>query len=133
MKTGYRIFFLISLLFLTGFALSAQGNTEDFKQSLDYAQVLDVKIRQTGDTWTFTVTVRHNDEGWDHYADIWQVLHPETGEVLGERMLLHPHDTEQPFTRSQSGIVIPEEVTEVIVRAGCTVHGFGGRELHIQL
>ena len=102
MKTGYRIFFLISLLFLTGFALSAQGNTDDFKQSLDYAQVLDVKIRQTGDAWTFSVTVRHNDEGWDHYADIWQVLHPETGEVLGERVLLHPHDTEQPFTRSQS-------------------------------
>ena len=95
MKTGYRIFLLFSLLFLTGFALSAQGNTDDFKQSLDYVQVRHVKAQKTGDTWTFSVTVRHNDEGWDHYADIWQVLHPETGEVLGERVLLHPHDTEQ--------------------------------------
>jgi hypothetical protein len=47
-----------------------------------------------------------SDAGWEHYADRWQVL-DAGGTVLGERVLLHPHDTEQPFTRSQSGIEIP--------------------------
>jgi len=82
--------------------------------------------------WTFNTTVRHNDEGWDHYADAWQVV-DSAGNVLAERVLLHPHDTEQPFTRSQSNIEIPPELTTVIVRAKCNVHGFGGQEVVVDL
>ena len=101
--------------------------------NLDFAQVQFVQATQTGNgTWRFDVTVRHNDQGWDHYADLWQVLDPD-GNLLGERVLLHPHDTEQPFTRSQSGIAIPPEVTQVTVRAKCTVHGFGGQEVVVDL
>ena len=28
-------------------------------------------------TWTFAVTVRHPDTGWEDYADGWDVLTPE--------------------------------------------------------
>jgi len=49
------------------------------------------------------------------------------------RLLLHPHETEQPFTRSQSNIIIPEDVTEVRVRAHDIVHGFGGAEVVVDL
>lgn len=82
--------------------------------------------------FTFHVTVRHADEGWDHYADRWEVRAADGG-TLGERILLHPHETEQPFTRSQSGIVIPAGVNEVVVRAHDTVHEWGGRELRIAI
>jgi hypothetical protein len=41
------------------------------------------------------VTVRHADEGWEHYADCWEVLTLD-GEVLATRELAHPHDNEQP-------------------------------------
>jgi hypothetical protein len=75
-------------------------------------------------TWRFSVTVRHADAGWDHYADAWQVLGPD-GMVLGERELLHPHDDEQPFTRSLGGVAIPENVTTVEIRARDSVHGWG--------
>jgi hypothetical protein len=40
---------------------------------------------------------------------------------------------EQPFTRSQSGISIPEGVTKVRVRAHDLVDGFGGREVVVDL
>ena len=100
---------------------------------LAYAQVVFVTATQSGDgTWRFDTTVRHNDQGWDNYADAWQVIDVE-GNVLGERILLHPHDNEQPFTRSQSGIVIPDGVTQVIVQAKDNVEGFGGQVVMVDL
>jgi hypothetical protein len=104
------------------------------------ADVLHVKAVQAADgTWTFHVTVRHPDTGWEDYADGWDVLTPD-GTVLKPdpdspftRLLLHPHETEQPFTRSQSGIVIPPDVTRVRVRAHDLVDGYGGREVAVDL
>ncbi|MCG6859285.1 MAG: hypothetical protein LJE67_14595 [Salaquimonas sp.] len=96
------------------------------------ADVVDVKVTAQNGTFRFDVTVRHDDEGWDHYADKWEVVGAD-GAVYGERVLLHPHENERPFTRSQSGIVVPEEVSEVIVRAHDKVHGFGGREMVVTL
>ncbi|MGB3408803.1 MAG: hypothetical protein WBA67_15065 [Jannaschia sp.] len=80
--------------------------------------------RQTASGWTFDVTVRHPDTGWDHYADGWAVLAPD-GTELGFRELLHPHETEQPFTRSLSGVAIPRALESVVIRARDNVHGWG--------
>lgn len=88
--------------------------------------------RESDGTWRFTVTVRHDDEGWDHYADRWQVETPE-GRVLATRVLLHPHEHEQPFTRSLGGVVIPPELREVVVRAHDSLHGDGGKVLRMTL
>ena len=49
---------------------------------------------------------------------------PPDGEILGTRILLHPHVDEQPFTRSLSGVVIPEDVTEVVVRSHNLISGY---------
>ncbi|WP_299600031.1 hypothetical protein [uncultured Tateyamaria sp.] len=68
------------------------------------------------DTYRFSVTIRHPDTGWDHYADGWRVLDMD-GKELGMRVLAHPHVDEQPFTRSLSGVVIPTGTTEVQVQA----------------
>ena len=93
------------------------------------ADVVDARAEKAGNgTYRFSVTVRHADEGWDHYADAWDVLAPD-GTVLGTRTLLHPHETEQPFTRSLSGVRIPAGVTEVRIRARDSVHEYGGREI----
>jgi hypothetical protein len=40
---------------------------------------------------------------------------------------------EQPFTRSQGGILIPEDVTRLTVRAHDLVDGLGGIEVFIDL
>lgn len=115
--------------------ISVSGQDHDqFNDDLDYAQVIEVTAtEQANGTWRFEATVEHNDEGWDHYADGWQVLVHESDEQIAERELLHPHVNEMPFTRSESGVSIPDGVSEVRVRAKCNVHGFGGREVVVDL
>jgi hypothetical protein len=97
------------------------------------ADVLGVEVSRSGDgLYRFDVTVRHADTGWDHYADAWDVVAPD-GRVLGTRTLLHPHETEQPFTRSLSGVAVPAGITEVLVRAHDSVDGYGGAEVTVAL
>ncbi len=86
--------------------------------------VEEATARQNGATWTISVTLSHPDTGWDHYADGWRVEAAD-GTELGFRELLHPHVTEQPFTRSLSGVTIPEGMTEVFIRPRCNVTGWG--------
>lgn len=90
----------------------------------DSPVVENVTATQNGETWSFHVTVRHGDEGWDHYADGWEVASPD-GIQLGYRKLLHPHENEQPFTRSLSGVGIPDDLSTVIIRAHDSVHEWG--------
>lgn len=104
------------------------------------AHVKQVRARLSpAGTWTFFVTVRHDDAGWEDFADGWDVVTPD-GTVLKPdagapftRQLMHPHTDEQPFTRSQSGITIPEGVNRVTVRAHDKVHGWGGEEVTVDL
>ncbi|WP_420404876.1 hypothetical protein [Nisaea sp.] len=97
------------------------------------ADVEEVRVERASDgTFTFHVTVRHADTGWDHYANAWTVLAPD-GTLLGERVLYHPHVDEQPFTRSLSGVAVPDGLTRVIVRARDSEHGEGGRSFEVDL
>lgn len=112
--------FLIAGLFITPAAFAGK------------ADVVDVKVTPSGNTYRFDVTVSHADEGWDHYADQWDVVAAD-GKILGSRVLLHPHETEQPFTRSLSGIEIPQDVDSVTVRARDSVHGYGGKEMSVEV
>ncbi len=80
----------------------------------------------------FAVRVQHADEGWDHYADRWEVL-TEDGRVLATRVLRHPHVREQPFERRLSAVELPAELERVRVRAHDSVHDFGGAELSVDI
>ncbi len=82
--------------------------------------------------WRFHVTVAHGDTGWDHYADKWDVVAPD-GAVLGTRVLLHPHEAEQPFTRSLGGVAVPAGTGAVVLRAHDSEHGYGGKEMTVEL
>jgi hypothetical protein len=99
----------------------------------DTADVVDARVTYTGgDSFSFSVTVRHADKGWKHYADRWEVLAPD-GTVLATRVLLHPHVDEQPFTRSLSGVKIPPQLQFVTIRAHDSVHGYGVRSVRVTL
>lgn len=96
----------------------------------DEADVVDVKISKTGkDKFRIDASVKHADTGWDHYSNKFEVLDGE-GNVLGTRVLHHPHVNEQPFTRSLT-LQIPQAIKEVVVRAGDSVHETGGAEITI--
>ena len=120
-KSMLRCFLLSAAFFIT--AVSAHAGEAD---------VIDVKVEKlAGSKYRFHVTVDHEDDGWDHYANAWQVVSPD-GNVLGTRKLKHPHVEEMPFTRSHV-VSVPAGITEVTVRAGDLVHGYGGAEMTVSL
>ena len=94
--------------------------------------VINVKATPSSSGWRFDVTLQHGDTGWDHYADAWRVVGPD-GTVFGTRVLYHPHVEEQPFTRSLSGVEIPEGITSVLVEAHDSVHGWNGQKFAVTL
>lgn len=96
------------------------------------AKIIDVKVTNNQDSYRFDVTLEHGDTGWDHYADGWEVLTP-AGDVLGKRVLAHPHVNEQPFTRSLSGVRIPQEISAVSIRAHDSVHGYNSEIFEVDL
>jgi len=135
--TKYRLNFTTLIL---GIMMSSSLASGPVFASEANADVINVKAVDRGaGGWTFHVTVLHPDTGWDDYCNGWDVV-SDQGEVIKKsssdeftRLLLHPHEQEQPFTRSQSGLEIPPGVRSVTVRAHDLVHGFGGREVEINL
>lgn len=118
----YRILIVICLaLLLSGHAWAGK------------ADVLNVTVRMTApQTYAFDVTVQHTDTGWKHFANRWEVLAPD-GSVLGTRVLMHPHENEQPFTRGLNRVKIPSHISRVTVRAHDLEHGWGGKTITVDL
>ena len=94
-------------------------------------EVVNAVFQRSGGNWYVSVALRHDDSGWEHYANVWVVETPQ-GKELGRRVLLHPHETEQPFTRSQS-IKVPQGVSTVQVRAGDNVNGINSNTVTVNL
>ena len=77
--------------------------------------IVDVKVRAAGPgRFDFDVTVSSPYDTPARYADAFRVRNRD-GTVYGERILLHDHQTEQPFTRDLTGVAIPAGVSGVVV------------------
>lgn len=98
----------------------------------DEVEIVHAGFRMSGNGWSVDVTLRHADTGWDHYADAWRVV-ADDGSVLGTRTLYHPHENEQPFTRSLSGVKVPAGMTTVYVEAHDKVHGWSPQRVRVDL
>lgn len=103
---------MIKIFFITLIALSTCLFANKVK-------VLDVKANcSLSQICSFDVTLEHEDTGWEHYADKWEIYTPQN-ELLATRTLY-----EQPFTRSLSGVQIPKGVNKVIIKGHDLVHGY---------
>ncbi len=83
-------------------------------------------------TYTFHVTISSPYDTPERYADGWRVVGPD-GSVYGEHTLAHDHANEQPFTRTQSGVDIPADVSEVTVEGRDSENGYGGETVTVEL
>jgi len=118
---------LLSIFFIISISCFAQSNLNSYSTSLEYAQVKKVIVsKKANGGYCFKVTIRHNDTGWDNYADAWKVSDMH-GNTIATRVLGHPHVDEQPFTRSMCGIVIPSSTKRVIISAKSTKNGYKGK------
>ncbi len=72
-------------------------------------------------SYSFQVRILHEDSGWDHYVDSYEILDYKQN-LLATRKLWHPHEHEQPFTRGISGVEVHHNL--VYVRAHDSVDGY---------
>jgi hypothetical protein len=87
------------------------------------ANVVGVAVESASGGHRFDVTLIHDDDGEDGYAN-WWVVEALDGTELGRRELLHPHGTRE-FTRSTTVDLRDESC--VVVRGHDQTHGYGGR------
>ncbi|MBD3609592.1 MAG: hypothetical protein HUJ30_03495 [Gammaproteobacteria bacterium] len=95
-------------------------------------EIVNASFLKRGGLWNVSVTLKHNDTGWKHYADGWRVV-DGNGKVLGNRGLYHPHENEQPFTRSLSNVRISPATKIIYVEAHDKVHGWSKQRLQVDL
>jgi hypothetical protein len=96
-----------------------------------FPDVLEVALSPTGDgRYDVAVTLSSPYDTPERYADGWRVMAPD-GTVLGEHTLLHDHAAEQPFTRTQPGLAIPDDVDEVTLEGRDRANGFGGARVTV--
>lgn len=95
-------------------------------------EIVKVMLEPSANRWTFHVTLKHDDTGWDHYADDWRIV-DEKGHVLGDRKLWHPHVDEQPFTRTLANVLIPKATEIVYIEAHDKTHGWSKQRVRIDM
>lgn len=95
-------------------------------------EIVSAKAERSGMGWRISVTLKHDDETWDTFADGWEVR-DMAGNQLGFRELMHPHTAGVPFTRSLPSVMIPDGTRKVQIRARCKADGWGNQLYTIKL
>jgi hypothetical protein len=119
MKNHFAVLLLVTtLMFAYGLAHAGE------------ADVIAATAKRNADgTYRIDATIKSRDTGWDYYAERFEVI-GQDGKILATRVLLHPHENEQPFTRELDNVKIPAGVTEVKVRALMKRKGKSENEKH---
>ncbi len=116
---------------------TTEGSTSAGSSSADAAEMFPdvVKAELTaegGGTFSLDVTMSSPYDSADRYADGWRVVGPD-GTELGTHMLTHDHASEQPFTRTQSDLKIPDGLDTVTVEGRDQVSGYGGKTVQVEV
>lgn len=98
-----------------------------------HPDVVSARVRVTSTaTFDFDVTVSSPYDSPERYADAFRIMSKD-GSVFGERVLLHDHATEQPFTRDLHDVRVPGAVRVVVVQARDKRFGYGGKTVEVAL
>jgi len=129
---------LVALLVLSGCSVlpivtSGAGDPVEVEVDDRFPDVIGVQLVSSGDrVYDVVVSISSPYDSPERYADGWRVL-DEDGNVLGTHTLMHDHASEQPFTRTQPGLEVPEGVTRITVEGRDLANGYGGGTLGIDI
>jgi ABC-type glycerol-3-phosphate transport system substrate-binding protein len=124
---------VITLAVVVMFAAACGGDSPASTGDDPFPSVLGAEATLTDDgTWRISATLSSPYDSPDRYADAWRVLGPD-GTELAVRVLVHDHASEQPFTRSLSGVEIPADVDEVTIEGRDLLNGWGGPAVRVGL
>ena len=116
-----------------GASASASAGTPTDTKTAEHPDVVGAVLTSDGNgTWSLDVTLSSAYDSPQRYADGWRVMDASKN-VLGEHTLTHDHADEQPVTRTQSGLEIPDGVDVVTVQGRDTENGFGGATLEVEV
>ncbi len=127
-RLGTFVVLLFTLVLVAGCSGGSDSSEPDASAATGqkFPDVVKVEASpEDGGTFAFDVTMSSPYDSPDRYADGWRVVGPD-GEVYGEMTLTHDHASEQPFTRTQSGVEIPDGVATVTVEGRDQENGYGG-------
>jgi len=111
-------------------SLSVQAK-DNFVQQ--YPNVILAKVRHgSGELFDFDVTISSPYDTPQRYADAFRVT-GKSGQIFGERKLIHDHQDEQPFIRDLYGVAIPKGIRSVVIQARDQKYGYGGQTVDIVL
>lgn len=95
-------------------------------------EIMDVEFRISGKAWDVRAMLRHQDSGWEHYADALRVV-MDDGVELGSVIFEAPHVGEDVFKPAIRGVFIPQGVMTVYVEAHDNVHGWSRQRVKVDL
>ena len=122
----------ILLLPWAGAFMLAPANAAD-AAAQKFPDVVAAKVRaRTAERFDFDVTMSSPYDTAQRDADAFRIMHKD-GSVYGQRLRLHDHANEQPFTRDLYGVRVPRGVRSVVIQARDQQHGWGGKTLEVAL
>lgn len=100
------------------------------------ARIADVQVKrdspdQSG-IYHIRVTIEHEDQGWDDYVESWEIFGPD-GEILGVRPFFEPELEREKTVSALAGVVIPEDIKTVTIRARTHPKGFEGAPVEVSI
>ena len=112
-------------------ATSTSDRGADARQDYPDVEAVEATLAEDG-SLTLAVTLSSPYDTPERYADGWRILTPDGTEVA-THTLGHDHANEQPFTRTQSGVEVPDGVTELVVEGRDLANGYGGETVTVQV
>ena len=98
-----------------------------------FPDVTKVEVTGSADSRDFAATISSPYDTPERYADGIRVRSADRDTVYAMTELGHDHASEQPFTRSVTGVEIPEDVDSVVVEGRDQDNGWGGRTVRVEL
>lgn len=123
----------LPLLMVSAFVLSLSGTAH---AADDVARIADVQVKRDSvdqpGIYHISVTIEHEDTGWDDYVEAWEIADPD-GKVLGVRPFFEPELEHTQTVSALAGIVIPENIKTVTIRARTYPKGIEGDPVEVQI
>lgn len=98
-----------------------------------FPDVVGVQVKAAAqNSFDFDVTLSSPYDTPQRYADAFRVLTLDA-KPLGERILWHDHQDEQPFTRDLYRVKIPLGIKRVVIQGRDQKYGYGGKTMEVAL
>lgn len=98
----------------------------------EFPDVLEAVVEPASGAFDVDATISSPYDTPERYADALRVR-SEDGTVYGVRELTHDHASEQPFTRTLTGLDLPDDVDEVVVEGRDQANGWGGATVTVEV